>query len=141
MAVNAGAGELDMVMAIAAFKDKAFRYVLDDIKQVVKAAGDRTVKVIIETCLLTRAEKITACKLVIDGGARFVKTSTGLADGATEDDVRLLHKTVGKAILVKASGGIRSGRDALIMLRAGAVRLGTSAGVAIVTEPAAERRV
>jgi deoxyribose-phosphate aldolase len=132
-AVDDGADELDMVMAVAALKDKNFHYVLDDIKQVVKAADGRTVKVIIETCFLTREEKITACRLVIDGGAQFVKTSTGLAGGATEDDVRLLHETAGKAILVKASGGIRSERDALIMIQAGAARLGTSSGVVIVT--------
>lgn len=132
-AINDGADELDMVMAIAALKNKNFQHVLDDIKQVVKAAAGKTVKVIIETCFLTRAEKIAACKLIIDGGAQFVKTSTGLAGGATKDDVRLLHETVGKAILVKASGGIRSGRDALTMIRAGAARLGTSSGVAIVT--------
>jgi len=134
LAVDEGADELDMVMAIAALKDKNLRHVLDDIKQVVKAATGKTVKVIIETCFLTREEKITACKLVIDGGAQFVKTSTGLAGGATEDDVRLLHETAGKAILVKASGGIRSGRDASTMIRAGAARIGTSSGVAIVTE-------
>jgi deoxyribose-phosphate aldolase len=133
-AVNNGADELDMVMAIAALKDKNFRHVLDDIRQVVKATDGKTVKVIIETCFLTREEKITACKLVIDGGAQFVKTSTGLAGGATDEDVRLLHETVGKIILVKASGGIRSYRDALTMIRAGAARLGTSSGVAIVTE-------
>ena len=134
MAVNDGADELDMVMAIAALKDKNYAYVLNDIKEVVKAAAGQTVKVIIETCFLTREEKIAACKLIIDGGAQFVKTSTGLAGGATEEDIRLLHETVGKAIQVKASGGIRSQGDALIMIRAGAVRLGTSSGVAIVTE-------
>lgn len=139
-AVNDGADELDMVMAIAALKDKNFKQVLDDIRQVVKAAGGKTVKVIIETCLLTRAEKIAACRLVIDGGAQFVKTSTGLAGGATEEDVRLLHETAGKAILVKASGGIRSRKDALIMIRAGAARLGTSSSVAIVTETDAEHQ-
>lgn len=139
-AVNDGADELDMVMAIAALKDKNFRYVLDDIKQVVKAAAGKTVKVIIETCFLTREEKIAACRLIIDGSAQFVKTSTGLAGGATEEDVRLLHETGGKAILVKASGGIRSVQDALTMMRAGAARLGTSSGVAIVTATDAEHR-
>lgn len=133
MAVNDGSDELDMVMAIAALKDKNFRYVLEDIRQVVKAAAGKTVKVIIETCFLTREEKTAACKLIIDGGAQFVKTSTGLAGGATEDDVRLLHETAGQVILVKASGGIRSDRDALTMIRAGAARLGTSSGVEIVT--------
>lgn len=138
LAVSEGADELDMVMAIAALKDQNFAYVLDDIKQVVQAADGKTVKVIIETCFLTEEEKRTACRLVIEGRAQFVKTSTGLGGGASESDVRLLVSLVGKAARVKASGGIRTRQDALKMIQAGAARLGTNSGVAIVTAPDAE---
>ncbi|MBU4200760.1 MAG: deoxyribose-phosphate aldolase [Verrucomicrobia bacterium] len=132
-AVQAGAQELDMVMAVGALKDRDYDYVKSDIHSVVRAAGGRTVKVIIETALLTNDEKESACKLAMEAGAHFVKTSTGLAGGATEADVRLLRQLVGDRIGVKASGGIQTCRDALTMIRAGATRIGTSSGVAIVT--------
>ncbi len=133
-AVAAGAQELDMVLAIGALKDGDHALVENDIRAVVRAARGRTVKVIIETALLTDAEKTRACKIALAAGAHFVKTSTGLAGGATEADIRLLRRAVGGRMGIKASGGIRTCRDALAMVRAGATRLGTSAGVAIVTE-------
>lgn len=133
-ALRNGAQELDMVLAISAMKDRDYVYVRNDMQAVVKAAAGRTVKVIFETCLLTREEKIMACKLAVEAGVQFVKTSTGLATGgATVDDVRLMRQTVGSACGVKAAGGIRSLDDVLKMIAAGANRIGTSAGVAIVT--------
>ncbi len=133
-AVRQGAGELDMVLAVGALKDGDDAYARRDIRAVVRAAAGRPVKVILETALLTDAEKRRACRLALEAGARFVKTSTGLAGGATAADVRLLRREVGERAGVKASGGIRTCREALAMVRAGATRLGTSAGVAIVTE-------
>lgn len=132
-AIRNGAQELDMVLAVGAMKDHDHAYVLDDIRAVVKAAGGRTVKVILETCLLTNEEKVAACKLAVEAGAGFVKTSTGLAGGgATVEDIRLMRQTVGNRCGVKASGGVRTLDDALKMIAAGANRLGTSAGVAMV---------
>jgi len=134
-AVAAGALELDMVLALWALKDQEYKTVGEDIAAVVRAAGPgRLVKVILETCLLTEEEKITACRLAVDAGAGFVKTSTGFAGGgATVEDVRLLRRTVGPTFGVKASGGIRTAEAARALVAAGANRLGTSASVAIVT--------
>lgn len=129
-----GAEELDMVINVAFLKSGEFAKVLQDIKGVVNAAPEITVKVIIETCLLTDPEKISACGLAIDAGAAFVKTSTGLAGGgATVNDVRLMRSSVGPSFGVKASGGIRTREDAVSMIKAGANRIGTSAGVQIVS--------
>ena len=95
-------------------------------------------KVILETCLLSEEEKLRACSLSVEAGARFVKTSTGFSSGgATVDDIRLMRQAVGSALGVKASGGIRDAATALAMLEAGANRLGTSVGVAIVSGHAA----
>ena len=100
---------------------------------VAEAADERTVKVILETCLLTDAEKIRACQLVVESGAHFVKTSTGFSTaGATLADVKLMRETVGPKFGVKASGGVRDAQTALAMIAAGATRLGTSSGIAIV---------
>ncbi|MBR3352824.1 MAG: deoxyribose-phosphate aldolase [Erysipelotrichaceae bacterium] len=128
-----GADEFDMVINIGALKDGNMDYVTDDIAAVVKAANGKTVKVIIETCLLTDEEKVSACKCAVAAGATFVKTSTGFSKaGANEHDVRLMAKTVkGTGLLVKAAGGIRSYEDAIKMIEAGASRLGCSAGIAI----------
>ena len=102
-------------------------------RDIVEAADERTVKVILETCLLSGEEKTRACKLVVESGAHFVKTSTGFSTaGATTHDVRLMRETVGPKFGVKASGGIRETKIALAMIEAGATRLGTSSGVAIV---------
>ena len=133
-AVADGADEVDMVIAVGRLKDGDDAYVKADIEAVVRAAGGKALtKVIIETCLLTDEEKRRACLLAKEAGADFVKTSTGFASGgATAADVRLMRESVGEAMGVKASGGIRSRADAEAMLAAGATRLGTSSGVKIV---------
>jgi deoxyribose-phosphate aldolase len=133
-AVSAGADEVDMVMNIGAAKEGRWETVEADIRAVVEAAGGKTVKVILETCLLNREEIIAACEAAEKAGADFVKTSTGFnKGGATLEDVRLMRETVGKKMGVKASGGVRTAEDALKMIEAGANRIGASAGVAIVT--------
>jgi len=136
-AVEAGAREVDMVLALWALKQHDYATVLDDMRAVVTAAGPTcAVKVILETCLLTDTEKVTACKLALDAGARFVKTSTGFSTGgATVHDITVMRRVVGTQAGVKASGGIRSLADAEAMVRAGADRIGTSAGISIVTTP------
>jgi deoxyribose-phosphate aldolase len=131
-AIDSGAHEIDVVMNIGRLKDGQHDYVLRELRDVVTAADERHVKVIIETCLLTREEKLAACQLALDSGAHFVKTSTGFGPGgATIEDVRLLREAVGPKFGVKASGGIRDSATALAMLEAGANRIGTSAGVAV----------
>lgn len=131
-AIDAGAQELDIVINIGKLKDGDDGFVLRELRDVVEAAEERPVKVILETCLLTRDEIVRACHLVLDSGAGFVKTSTGFAQGgAAIDDVRLLRETVGQNFGVKASGGIRDTQTALAMIEVGATRLGTSASVAI----------
>ena len=133
--VKMGAREFDMVLQIGALKDRRDAEVLEDIRAVVKAAAGLPVKVIMEACYLTDEEKIRACKLAVEAGAAFVKTSTGFAaGGATVEDVRLLRKTVGANVGVKAAGGIRTLADALKMIEAGANRLGTSGSVAIIKQ-------
>lgn len=132
-AIKNGADEIDMVINIGALKSKDEDYVLNEIKEIRNACKGNTLKVIIETCLLTDEEKITACKLSKEAGADFVKTSTGFSThGATVEDVKIMRKTVGEDMGVKASGGIRDRETALKMVEAGATRLGVSAGVAIV---------
>lgn len=132
-AIDAGAQEIDVVLNLGRLKDGEDGFVLRELRDVVEAAEERPVKVILETGLLTPEEKLRACRLVLDSGARFVKTSTGFGPGgATVDDVRLLRQAVGPSFGVKAAGGIRDTATALAMIEAGASRLGTSAGVAIV---------
>lgn len=132
-AIRDGASELDMVIHIGMIKSGDWEYVKQDICSVVEAAKGRAiVKVILETCLLTDDEKVKACQICKECGADFVKTSTGFSKGgATIEDVALMRRTVGSGMGVKASGGIRSLEDAQAMVKAGAVRLGTSSGVAI----------
>lgn len=131
-AVADGADEIDMVINVGALKDKDYDVVSNDIKAVKKACGQALLKVIIETCLLTDEEKVKACELAKESGADFVKTSTGFSTGgATPEDVALMRKTVGDALGVKASGGIRDKETAEKMIEAGASRLGTSATIAI----------
>jgi deoxyribose-phosphate aldolase len=136
-AAAAGAREVDMVLAIGAIKQKAYEVALADIRAVVRAAGSScSVKVILETCLLNDEEKVLACQLALEAGARFVKTSTGFSTGgATLHDVTLMRTTVGARAGVKASGGIRTLAEAEAMIAAGANRLGTSAGISMVTTP------
>lgn len=134
-AVLNGADEIDMVINVGKLKDKDYDYVKDEINAIVNAAKGKLVKVIIETCLLTDEEKVIACQLSVGGGAHYVKTSTGFnKGGATAEDIRLMRKTVGPEIGVKASGGIRTLEDALSMIEAGASRLGLSASVSIIGE-------
>lgn len=134
-AVKNGAQEVDMVIDLGSMKGGDYKAVEEDIRAVVKAAGKATVKVIIETCFLSNDEKRIACEAAMKAGAHFVKTSTGFGTGgATVEDVKLMRKTVGDAMKVKASGGVRSYHDAIAMLEAGADRIGTSSGVAIVAE-------
>lgn len=132
-AIDDGAHEIDVVMNLGRLKDGDDKFVLRELRDLVEAADERPVKVILETCLLTREEKIRACRLAVESGARFVKTSTGFAPGgATVEDVRLMRDTVGPEFGVKASGGIRDTQTALAMIAAGATRLGATASVAIV---------
>jgi len=135
-AIKNGAEEVDMVMNIGALKNKKYNVVEDDIKAVVeKSKGKALVKVIIETCLLTKEELVKACELSVQAGADFVKTSTGFSTGgAKAEDVALMRRTVGISIGVKASGGIRDLESANVMIEAGANRIGASAGIAIVKE-------
>ncbi|MCA9765499.1 MAG: deoxyribose-phosphate aldolase [Carnobacterium sp.] len=135
-AIHNGATEVDMVINIGALKSKEDDQVLNDIQKVVEAAkGKALVKVIIETCLLTDEEKVRACELAVKAGTDYVKTSTGFSTGgATKEDIALMRKTVGENIGVKASGGIHSKADLEAMVKAGATRIGASAGVAIVSE-------
>ncbi|MDM5156507.1 deoxyribose-phosphate aldolase [Bacillus sp. DX1.1] len=134
-AIEKGATEVDMVVNIGALKDKNDELVERDVRAVVEAAkGKALVKIIIETCLLTDEEKVRACELSVKAGVDFVKTSTGFSTGgATVEDVALMRKTVGPKIGVKASGGVRNGQDMDAMVEAGASRIGTSAGVALVS--------
>lgn len=132
LAVDQGADEVDMVMNIGAMKAGDYALVESDILAVVNAAGSAKVKVIIETVYLTDEQKVKASEIVRDSGAAFVKTSTGTAGGgATVEDVRLMKKTVGDQILIKAAGGVRNYADAVAMIEAGASRIGTSGGVGI----------
>lgn len=133
-AVKDGATEVDMVINIGALKSEDFALVHDDIKAVVKAVNEKAiVKVIIETCLLNRHEKVRACEISKRAGADFVKTSTGFSiGGATAEDIKLMRSTVGPEMGVKASGGVRTYEDAVAMIEAGATRIGTSNGIALV---------
>ncbi len=134
IAVEDGAEEIDMVINVAALKDRLYEVVLEDIKGVKKACGGALLKVIIETCLLTDEEKVKACQLAKEAGADFVKTSTGFStEGAKVEDVKLMRGVVGTTMGVKASGGIRDKETAQAMIKAGANRLGTSATVTICT--------
>ena len=137
--LQAGAGEIDIVINIGLLKGGRTDLVEEELAVVVAAARSSRpgalVKVILETCLLTSAEKIAACRAAVVAGAGFVKTSTGFSTGgATIEDVRLMRQTVGPSVGVKASGGIRSLTSAVSMIEAGADRLGTSSGVLIMEE-------
>lgn len=138
LAVKDGAQELDMVIHTGMAKSGNWDYVKKDIKAVVQAAEGRAlVKAILETCLLTDEEKEKACLAAKEAGADFVKTSTGFSTGgATVDDIRLMRRTVGPEMGVKASGGIRCLADVQAMVEAGADRIGTSAGIRIAEEQA-----
>jgi len=132
--IHQGADELDMVLNIGALKENKIEIIKNDIEKVVNAADGNCVKVIIETYLLDKEEKILACNLVQDCGANFVKTSTGFSrGGATIEDVKLIKKTVGDHMGIKASGGIKTKEAVLSFIDAGANRIGTSSGVEIIS--------
>nr|WP_300002273.1 deoxyribose-phosphate aldolase [Tissierella sp.] len=137
-AIKNGANEIDMVINIGALKDKDYKTVKEDIEKVVKVAHAHEgviVKVIIETALLEKEEKIKACELSMDAKADFVKTSTGFSTaGATVEDIELMKSVVGDHLEIKASGGVRDVESARAMIEKGATRLGTSSGVKIAKE-------
>ena len=134
-AINDGADEIDMVINVTMLKDKKYDYIVNEIKEIKNACKNHNLKVIIETDLLMIEEIKKACELSIEGGADFVKTSTGFVKngvGAKEEDVKLMYETVhSHGLQVKASGGIRDKETAEKMINAGATRLGTSSGVKI----------
>ena len=133
-AIRAGADEIDMVLNVGALRSRDYALVLDDIARVVGAAPGRVVKVILETSMLTRDEKVIACALSKAAGASYVKTSTGFGGGgATADDIALMRGVVGPELGVKASGGVRTAADADRMIAVGATRVGASSSVAIVS--------
>jgi len=133
--LSLGAAEVDMVMNVGALKSRDLAAVREDIERVVKACKQAPVKVIIESGYLSDEEKVQACKLAQEAGAAFVKTSTGFASGgATVTDVMLMRRTVGERFGVKAAGGIRTYKDCVAMIEAGANRIGTSNAIQILKE-------
>lgn len=134
-AVENGADEIDMVINISALKDENYDYLEEEIRRLKEICGSKILKVIIETCLLTDDEKVRACQTAKKAGADFVKTSTGFSTGGAKvEDVRLMRKTVGDDMGVKASGGIRTLEDVKKFVEAGASRIGASASVQIMEE-------
>ena len=132
-AIAKGADEIDMVINIGRLKDNDIEYVVNEIRQLKEACGDKVLKVIIETCLLTDEEKVRACEAILEAKADFVKTSTGFStNGATFEDVRLLKDTVGDRCFIKAAGGVRSKEDFHKMIELGANRIGTSSGTKLI---------
>ena len=132
-AIAKGADEIDMVINIGRLKDNDMDYVTEEIRQLKEACGDKVLKVIIETCLLTDEEKVRACEAILEAKADFVKTSTGFStNGATFEDVKLLKDTVGDRCLIKAAGGVRSKEDFAKMIELGANRIGTSSGTKLI---------
>ncbi len=134
-AIDNGADEIDMVINIGMLKEKNYKFVEDEIRQLKEACGDKILKVIIETCLLTTEEKIKMCEIVTNAGADYIKTSTGFStNGATPEDVKIFAEHVGKNVKIKAAGGIKTIADAEEFIKLGASRLGTSRIVKIVKE-------
>ncbi len=132
LAYSEGADEFDMVINVGALKDGRIDYILRDISGVMLAAKGRTVKLIIETGLLTEDEKVLACQLATKAGVDFVKTCTGMTRGqAAVEDIRLIKANVDPEMEIKASGGIRTYEQAIALIEAGATRIGTSSGIAI----------
>ena len=126
-AIENGADEIDTVINVGFLKDKRYGEILDELKALKAACGDKILKVIIETCLLTDEEKIEMCRIVTESGADYIKTSTGFSTGgATREDVALFAAHVGKNVKIKAAGGIATLEDAEDFIALGADRLGTS---------------
>ena len=135
LAIEEGAEEIDMVICVGALKDKQYDAILEEIKVIKKVCGDKVLKVIIETCLLTDEEKIKMCEIVMASGADYIKTSTGFSTaGATPDDIRIFAEHISAPVKIKAAGGIKSIADAEEFLALGADRLGTSRIVKLVKE-------
>jgi len=131
-AIEKGADEVDMVIQVGRLKDGDDAYVTEEIRRLKQACGEKVLKVIIEACLLNDEEKKRACLDALNAGADFVKTSTGFSTGgATVEDVRLMKATVGDKMQVKAAGGIRTKEQMDAMIEAGAERIGTSNGIAL----------
>jgi deoxyribose-phosphate aldolase len=129
-AIANGASEIDMVINIAGVKNGAFSTVLDEIKAVKKTCGEKLLKVIVETCYLSKEEKITLCGIVTEAGADFIKTSTGFGNaGAVLDDIHLFREHIGPGVKIKAAGGIKTREDLEAFIDAGASRIGTSSAV------------
>lgn len=130
-----GAGEIDMVINIADVKNKEYGKVEEEIRILKKEAGNKILKVIIETCYLTREEKIAMCRAVTNAGADFIKTSTGFGTGgATLEDIRLFKEHIGKDVKMKAAGGVRSIEDLEAFIKEGCSRIGTSSAIALVRD-------
>lgn len=130
-----GAAEIDMVLQIGALKEGRLDFVAEEIRRLKALCGNRVLKVIAETCFLTEEEKIAACKCVTEGGADYIKTSTGFGTaGATLADVELFKKHVGASVKIKAAGGIRTREEMESFLRAGCSRLGASAAVKVLKD-------
>ena len=135
IAVEHGADEIDMVINVGRFKDGQYEYVLNEIKAIKEACNGKTLKVIVETALLTKAELIKITELVMQSGADFIKTSTGFSyRGASFEDIQTMKETCGDKLLIKASGGIKNLADAQEMIRLGANRLGMSKSVPVMEE-------
>lgn len=131
-AIADGASEIDMVINICDVKNKEFEKVEEEIRVLKECCGEKILKVIIETCYLTEEEKIRMCQAVTNGGADYIKTSTGFGtQGATMEDVRLMKEHIGSRVKIKAAGGIKSVKDMEDFLEAGCERLGTSSGIAL----------
>jgi len=138
-ALESGADEIDMVINISDVKNNNFAAVKAEIRVLKQVAGEKILKVIIETCYLTESEKINLCKAVTDAGADYIKTSTGFGTaGATLEDIRLFKANIGSEVKMKAAGGIRSREDMVAFIEAGCSRLGTSSAVKILTEGKSE---
>lgn len=134
-AIREGASEVDMVINIGALKDKDYDYVQNEIAELKKAAGDRVLKVIVETCYLTEEEKAKVCALVTNAGADYIKTSTGFGTGgATIEDINLFKAHIGPSVKMKASGGVKTVEDLEMFLDAGCERIGTSSAIGLLKE-------
>lgn len=133
-AIEDGANEIDMVVNLGDIKNGDFDAVTDEIKQLKKAVGEKVLKVIIETCYLTEDEKIKLCKCVTNGGADYIKTSTGFGSaGAEIEDIELFKKHIGKNVKIKAAGGVKTKEDLEMFINAGCDRIGTSSAITILT--------
>ncbi|MDY2732504.1 MAG: deoxyribose-phosphate aldolase [Erysipelotrichaceae bacterium] len=131
-ALHNGASEIDMVVNLGDVKEGNFDKVTEEIRELKKACGDKILKVIIETCYLTEEEKIELCHCVTDGGADFIKTSTGFGSaGATFDDIKLFKEHIGPGVKIKAAGGIRTYEDIVTYIELGCDRLGCSAAIKV----------